>query len=180
VLTAPLWISAVATTLGIFLIGLHDLRSGRGSAVAVAYSLASCLFFGASDVLLAEWAQRFGKFAFLGVVAVLIAVYSLIQVLLTNWRILILPAGARMPIVLGGLSLAGQGLMMGIALAFFNDPARVNVVYGSRGLWSLALVWFIGRWFGNDERHSSRKAMAGRVCGTLLVTGAIVLAMLGH
>jgi hypothetical protein len=66
---------------------------------------------------------------------------------------------------------------MGIALGFFNDAAGVNVVYGSRGIWSLAVVWFAGRLFGNAERSDSRDAMGLRLMGCLLVTAAIILVL---
>jgi hypothetical protein len=56
--------------------------------------------------------------------------------------------------------------------------AGVNVVYGTRGLWSIALVWWAGRWFGNTERTSAGgRVVAGRLLGAVLILTAVVLAM---
>jgi hypothetical protein len=72
-------------------------------------------------------------------------------------------------------------MAMGIALAFFNDPTGVNIIYSTRGMWSLALVWFAGSWFGNPERSSAGpRAMAWRFAGTSLITAAVILAVIAR
>jgi hypothetical protein len=113
-------------------------------------------------------------------IALLIGVFSLIQASISGRSAWKLPPGGAKPVLLGGFALAVQGMMVGVSLAFFNDPAGVNVVYGSRGLWSLIMVWFLGRWFGNAERHSSRDALLWRAAGALLITAAVALAATGR
>ena len=69
------------------------------------------------------------------------------------------PAAARRSVFQGAVLVMGQSMAMAMGLAWFNDPAAMNILYGTRGLWSLVLVWFAGRWFGNTERHTAQGAM---------------------
>ena len=177
-MTTGLWVASVLTPLGILLIGFKDLRKAQSGSRAVGFAILSSLLFGVSDVILQHWAPLYGGFAFLGAMAVMIALVSFTMLAATRWREMKLAPGALRPAVVGSTVLASQGMMMGYALGFFNDAGRVNIVYGSRGLWSILLVWLIGRWFGNDERHQSQDALGWRLAGTALLTVAIVLAFL--
>ncbi len=49
-----------------------------------------------------------------------------------------------------------------------------------RGLWSLALVWCVGHWLKNTERHAvGGRRMTARLVGALLILLAVVLAIRG-
>lgn len=178
-LSPKVWVACLLTAVGIFVMGRKDFKKSKTMVQAVVYCFLSCLFFAVSDVFLQAWAPRCGGMSFLGALATLVGVYSLIHVLVAQRHGLNAPQAARKSIAWGGLLLAAQGIVMGIALGFFNDAARVNVVYGSRGLWSLFLVWWVGSYFGNTESTDSREALVWRFAGCLLVTAAIVLALLG-
>jgi drug/metabolite transporter (DMT)-like permease len=172
------WLACFLAAAGIFLMGKMDFATGQGKGQAVGYCLISCAFFAVSDVILQKWAPEYGGYTFLGSLAALVGIYSLIHLGITGFSGLRLPPGARKSIVWGGVLLAAQGITMGVALGFFHDAARVNVVYGSRGLWSLFLVWFVGKRFGNAEATDSKEAFGWRIGGCLLVTAGIVLALL--
>jgi carbohydrate-selective porin OprB len=65
-----------------------------------------------------------------------------------------------------------------MAHAIHGHAAGVNVVYGTRGLWSLALVWWAGRWFGNTERaEAGRRVILARLAGAALLLAAVALAV---
>jgi len=40
------------------------------------------------------------------------------------------------------------------------------------------LVWMVGRWFGNRERHAGRGVMIGRLAGAGLIMLGVVLVFL--
>ncbi len=176
VLPWTLWVAALAASGGIFLIGFRDFRQGRGSPVAFFLAIASCLCFGISDIFTQMWGTRYGGLAFLGANAAALGVYSLIHAALTGPRQLLLPAGTRVPVLLGSCALAAQGFLIAYSLMVFNDATGVNVVYATRGLWSLVLVWFAGKWFENHERRTSRDALLWRAAGSALVLAAVALA----
>jgi hypothetical protein len=68
-----------------------------------------------------------------------------------------------------------QSITFVSALAVFGKATNANIIYASRGLLSVLLVWMIGHWFQNAEQHLGPKVMRWRLIGTLLMMSAIVL-----
>jgi hypothetical protein len=92
-----------------------------------------------------------------------------------------LPSGARRWTVSACLLLAVQGMAMGLALVFFQDPTGVNILYSTRGLWAVLLVWCAGSWFANRERErAGRTTMILRLAGTLFITTGVVIAVIAR
>jgi len=88
------------------------------------------------------------------------------------------PRGAWRWIALATTLSAIQAVLVAGTIAVWRDAAGVNVVYGTRGLWSLALVWWAGSWFGNAERRDSGPSvLAARAIGAALILSAVVLAL---
>jgi len=77
-------------------------------------------------------------------------------------------------IIGGGCTLAVQACGVAWAIVTIGATAT-NVLYNSRGLWSVVLVWTIGHWFGNAERGRGRAVMLRRLAGSLLLLVAILL-----
>ncbi len=180
-LPTGLWVAAILTTVGILVLGWRDLQRGRGKAAAVGLCLLSSGIFAGADVLIGHWAGPFGRGAFLGTAFVGIGLLSL-----ATWRhqapgVFKIPAPARRMLALGAVLMTVNTLAMGLCIAGFNDPTGINVVYGTRGLWSLALVWYVGsRWFGNAERETSGGAMGLRLTGSLLILAAVAAAVVAR
>ena len=178
-LPVGLWLAAGLTTGGILLLGWRDLQRGQGKATVVGWCLLSSLIFAGADVSIGHWAEGFGRAAFLGTVFLSIGVLSLAMVRWQAPRVFQVPPAARPYLVLGTVIMTLNSLAMGLCIAACNDPTGVNIVYGTRGLWSIALVWFVGqRWFGNEERETAGKVMRLRLAGSLLILSAVVVAVL--
>ena len=62
----------------------------------------------------------------------------------------------------------------------FHNATAANVIYSSRGLWSVVAVWAIGHWFANRERHLGAEVLRWRLAGAGLMMAAIALVLLGH
>lgn len=70
-----------------------------------------------------------------------------------------------------------QAFIITVTIAMWRDAAGVNVLYATRGLMSLALVWLVGNWLGNTERQAvGGRTMAFRVLGGALILGAVTIA----
>ena len=54
-----------------------------------------------------------------------------------------------------------------------GDPVGVNIVYALRGLWSVGLVFFLGRWVGNREAGLPGRVLGVRALGAGLLFGAV-------
>lgn len=176
--SGALWIAAVSTTLGIFVMGLADLKGGGPFGAILAMALASALVFGLSDVFVNAWARDFGAMPFLAVGSGTVALWSL-AMWFCQGRPRFFPSGAGTKAAwAGAVFIALQAMVMSIALALFDDATGINVVYASRGLWAVALVVVFGRFLGNSEHRDSGRAFLWRVAGTVLLTFAIVVAVM--
>ena len=71
--------------------------------------------------------------------------------------------------------MAAQAMVLISTLAIFQDGTAVNVIYNLRGLWSVAAVWFVGHWFGNEERQLGRETLGWRLAGAVVLSAAVVL-----
>jgi drug/metabolite transporter (DMT)-like permease len=174
-------VAAALTTGGVLLTGITDFKPGRRAGVTTALALGCAAAFSVTDVLIQVWASRFGVFNFLALMFAALAVESLVLLPFLGVRTLIAPAAAWRWIGLAiGLS-ATQAILITGTIGIWKDAAGVNVVYGTRGLWSLVLVWWAGHWFGNAERHeTSPGRMLTRAAGAVLILTAVVLSVLGN
>ncbi|MDB6071015.1 MAG: hypothetical protein JWL81_2186, partial [Verrucomicrobiales bacterium] len=159
-------------------LGWKDLRQGRGKGRAVGWCLLSSCIFAGADVLIGHWAGPFGRAAFLGTAFTAIGAGSLISYKWLAPGLFAVPRAAWSGTALGAVLMTVNTLAMALCIAGFNDPTGINVVYGTRGLWSLGLVWFVGsRWFGNEERADSKGSMGLRLVGSLLILAAVSVAV---
>ena len=128
--------------------------------------------------MLTAWAKPFAPLTFLTISSLVVGALTFV-VWIAQGRKKILPApGPRGWTIAGGVIVAGQAIMIGVALAFFNDATGINVVYASRGLWAIVLIYWFGKLLGNDERTTSGKHFGWRFLGTTLLTAAVVMAVI--
>lgn len=170
-----LWAAAVLSTTAIALLnwsrGVHHhhvtltLLAAGGSATCFA------LF----DVLVAKWSPGWGMGRFLPTMLGFLALFSCGTI--SQFPAPLTSISSRAwPWLLGGsLVLALQSVAFVSSVATFGNPTEANVVYSSRGLWSVVLVWLIGHWFGNQEQHLGGAILRWRLIGAALMMAAIVL-----
>jgi hypothetical protein len=75
----------------------------------------------------------------------------------------------------GGLLLGLQASCIAYSIIAFQAATASNVLYNSRGVWSVLLVWVAGHWFGNVERGQGTRVMVRRLIASALILLAIVL-----
>ena len=178
-----LWIAAALTAAGVFLMGAGDFgEKAHGHAGAVAAALISSGIFGVCDVWVSMWSQPFAAMTFLAISSMGVGVISLVLWLLQGCPSLKMAPGTPAgPFVVWGAAVLGiQAVAMGLALSYFDDATGINVAYASRGLWAILIVALVGPFFGNHERHASGRAFRWRVAGTVLLTVAVVLAVVAR
>src|SRR5699024_5460771 len=113
----------------------------------IPYSLVSAFLFASTDVMVQEWAGEWGVTRFMPVMLALVAMYSLVFLpFFRNPLFSVEPGGWRW-LGLGGGLLGAQAVGMGFALGLFGNATAMNIAYSSRGVWSVVLIWFAGKWF---------------------------------
>jgi len=181
-MSALMWIAAVLTTGGIFMMSATDFKTPRGARLAgpVSMALVSASFFALADVVMQKFAPQFGGRMFLAVMSGTNGLLSAAVMLLGFNRPPIPWSRATAWSVAGSVLVASQSFLMGLALAFHSDAIGVNVVYATRGLWSLMVVALLGPLIGNRERHDSGRAYGVRIAAALLLLGGVVVAVIGR
>lgn len=173
-----LWAAALLATLGIGLLNRRGAAGGHrrvGLTIVTAGGAAAC--YAMLDVLVQQWSPLWGLGRFLPLVLWISAGLSLgfiprfraplSRIPWTTWRWL-----------LGGTALIGiQSAIFVSLIAAKGHAASINVVYASRGLWSVLLVWWLGHWVHSREQHLERGVLVARLAGAALMLIAIALVL---
>ena len=179
VASANIWIGALLSLFAVFLLGgKQSARKGR-ILPSIGFGFCSALFFAMADVLV----QINGtKMPFGPLVAILfgsVALYSVVLIPLFKSPMSDISGSAWRWMSLGSILVAGQAIGMAYTFATFGNATLVNIIYSSRGVWSVLLVWVIGHWFANTENTGGKSLMMLRMIGAVLMTLAIILALSG-
>lgn len=172
------WIAAFLATAALGLLGGGKTALRGKLWPTIPFALLSSLSFALCDVLVQEWGPGWGATRFLPVMFALVAVYSLAFLPFFRNPLFAVDRGGWRWLAGGGVLLGVQGVMMGYGLATFGNATAMNIVYSSRGVWSILLIWLVGEWFTNDERMLGRGVMGRRLIGAGMLLVAVVLVVL--
>ena len=172
-----LWGAALLTTVALTLLGGGKLSStARHKFVeTLLYAGLSALTFSVTDVTTQKWCQPWGTAAFVPRFLWVCAVLSLALIPLFTGRLRDIKGRTLGWLGVGAFLLSLQGLILYVVIGHYGHATAINVVYNSRGLWTIILVWAAGSWFANMENRSGKGAMTGRLAGSVLLLLAIVL-----
>ena len=175
-LTVSQWAAAGLTTAGVLVMGFTDLRPGRSLGVTTALALGCAGAFALTDVLIQMWASRFGVWNFLALLFTSMGLFSLVGLAFFGRSALRAPATAWKWLGFG-VGMSGiQAILITGSIGIWKDAAGANVVYWTRGLLSIAFVWFFGHRLKNTERHAAGgRAMLQRTIGGVLILAAVFL-----
>jgi drug/metabolite transporter (DMT)-like permease len=177
--TPAMWLAVVLTACATALLGGGSAVKRDALFRSLLYGFSAASAFALTDVLQQRWVKLWGFTHYAPTMFTTVAVLSLGMIPFFHGKLRALPAAGWRWSVVGGALLSVQAL--GIAWAIITIGATTtNVLYNSRGVWSVVLVWTIGHWFGNAERTQGRAVMVRRLCGSALLLGAIVLVTQRH
>ena len=178
-----LWISAVLVAVALAILRGPADRVHHRFWATVFFAAGSSSAFALCDIFFQLWTRVWGVGLFIPMV---FGVVCMLSFTLLRW----FPpsagvvAGSTWKWLIAGCVLNGlQTLGIVICVGLFRHPnaaTAVNIVYNSRGIWSVLLVWILGDWFGNIEREQGARVMAARFTGAVLLLSAIVITLLQH
>lgn len=175
-LTTGQWLAAAFATAGVVIMGLTDFRGGNRAGLTTTTALGCAAAFALTDTMIQAWGPRFGAFGYLALVFAGVGMLSLALLPYFGRTSLRAPAQTWKWILLGTALSGVQAIIITGTIAVWQDAAGVNVVYATRGLWSIALVWSVGHWMKNTERHTTGgRRMGLRLAGAMLIVAAVVL-----
>ena len=177
-LTGGIWTAAFLSSVGIGL--LHFSRPPVGSRVGTTILIAglAAASYALFDVLVQKWSTAWGAGRFLPVMMGFVALYSL-PFRPARGETETAAQKARGWTIAGAVCLALQAILFVSSIAIYHQAAVANVLYSSRGLWSIVAVWAVGHWLGNYEARISRGHLAWRIAGATILVIAILCAVWG-
>jgi drug/metabolite transporter (DMT)-like permease len=185
-ISARLWTAAALSSVAIALLNLSPGHAHRRVGTTIALSALGATSYACFDVLVQKWSPAWGTGSFLPIVMTCAALYSLPLRRFDVRRLgLSDPAHAASPgpsgppympwLLAGAMCFAMQGLTFITSVSIYRHATVANVLYSSRGLWSVVAVWAIGHWFENREQHLGAKVLAWRFIGAILLMAAILM-----
>ena len=178
-----LWLAAVLAVLSLLLLrGPRRNPFDRFWSTAL-YAMGSSASFALCDVSFQAWSRVWGFGLFIPLV------FALVCALTFGLRRFFPErrgpfSGKTCRWLVTGCALNGlQTLGMFICISLFrhaNAATAINIVYNSRVIWSVLLVWVVGHWFENIERERGTKVIVSRFAGSVLLLSAIMITLLGH
>ena len=177
--TPAMWAAVALTAVATALLGASARVKRDALFRSLLYGFSAAAAFAFTDVLQQRWVKAWGFSHYAATMFLTVAVLSFGLVPFFRESLRALPAAAWRWGLAGGALLAVQAL--GIAWSIVNLGATTtNVLYNSRGIWSVVLVWSVGHWFGNAERTQGRAVMLRRFVGSALLLAAIALIAQQH
>jgi drug/metabolite transporter (DMT)-like permease len=179
---ARLWTAAALSTVAVAMLNVTSGHSHRRVGTTIVLAALGAAAYACFDVLVQKWSPAWGTGRFLPIAMASAGVYSLALQFdrpgptsheqrvarYTPW----LAAGAA--------SFAVQGLMFITSISIYRHATTANVLYSSRGLWSVVAVWAIGHWFANREQHLGAQVLAWRLVGAVLLMAALLMILLNQ
>jgi drug/metabolite transporter (DMT)-like permease len=171
------WCAAAISSGAALLLAGGRPKNGRGVWPGVVGGLSAALAFSSVDVLYQQWAGALGVWKFSAYVAIAMALWSLTLLPILEdawWK---LPSTAIRAFIPGLFATVIQVLLMAYCVVELKGAAWANLLYSSRGLWSILLVWGAGAAFGNSESEAGRNVMVWRLAGAGSMLAAITLVL---
>jgi drug/metabolite transporter (DMT)-like permease len=174
------WVAAGLSSGAIVLLntGGRGMVHRRVGATILWAALAACAY-ALTDVLVQKWAPAWGVGRFLPLMFGSLALVSFALIPRFHAPLRSVPSAAWPWLLPGAVVLAVQAAGMTYALGVYGDATAVNIVYASRGLWSVVAVWLVGHWFGNEEQALPTHLLRNRLGGAALMLAAIGLVVFG-
>lgn len=174
VVTPAMWFAVLLTAAATAMLGGGGKVQRDALFRSLLYGFSAASLFGLTDVLQQGWVRQWGFTHFAPAMFLWVALLSFTLVPFFRGSLRALPALSWRWAIGGGamLALQASGIAWGIV---YIGATTTNVLYNSRGVWSVVLVWTIGHWFGNTESTHGRAVMIRRLCGSALLLAAIAL-----
>jgi drug/metabolite transporter (DMT)-like permease len=171
------WIASFLTVLALALLRGQKQKGKDHFVRTVVYSLLCAGCFALCDVLIQKWAPLCGPNTFLAIMFLIVGILSLAFIPMFAKTRLRFSRQDTAWLALSIVFISFQAVAMGVALSRYGNATAINIVFSSRGMWSVLFIWWFGRLLGNDESLLGRRAFWERLVGSALILVAIVLVM---
>lgn len=171
-----MWVAVVCAAIAVFVMGFRN-KTAVGVAPVV-LSLAAALVFGLTDAVTGLKSALVGRDAFLSTMMSVVVVLSL-PVLVVGIRHRRRSGRAKgdatRAMLIGSALIAAQFTVMILVISSFGNPSQANVLYATRGLWSVVLLFVLNRTGrGRHMEEAGPALIVRRLVAALLLVVAVV------
>jgi hypothetical protein len=168
------------STAAIAMLNFSGTHPHRRVGTTILLAALGAAAYACLDVLVQKWSPLWGTGRLLPIAMASAGVYSVVlrrfdaprrdnprtSSAYTRW------------VIGGAVCLSVQGLMFITSISIYGQATSSNVLYSSRGLWSVVAVRGIGHWFANREQHLGSRVLAWRFIGAILLMAALLMVLL--
>lgn len=174
-LPGKLWISAGLAGVAVALLGWPN-KHYRPSFISLGLAILTSAGFGLVDALVPQFARYGDKFNLLFVMVTTMGVLSIPVIPFCREKFFEWKPEADKWLLWGSILVAAQAVLMSRAVGFYEVPTEVNILYASRGLWSIVFAIWLGKMIGLQDASSNKAVATRRILGaSLLVVGIILI-----
>ncbi len=176
---ATTWIACGLTAIALVILRTPNSTTSHSFRRTAVIVLLAVFSFALCDTCFQHWAKNWGvlRFAAITFSTSSLAAFALIPLFDTPWRQMTRPAKSH--VLIGCVLCAVPALCMGLALGRYGHAPEVNVVYSTRAVFSIIIVWVLGHQIGSIEHTAAIGVLLRRLAGVAVLMGAIVLILFG-
>ena len=169
------WMAASLTAVAVALIGWPVREHGRASAKGIVLAIGSAASFSLLDSMVPHFSHQTDP------VRMLFCIFcplGLLSLLLLPWKEEALfrrDNQGDIWVWRSGGMIAFQAVLMSTAIACYRVPTEVNIVYSSRGLWTILFVAWLGKKLSLGEGSLTPWVKGRRLAGSILLGICILL-----
>jgi drug/metabolite transporter (DMT)-like permease len=175
-----LWSAAALSSVAIALLNIGGAHPHTRVGTTIVLAALGAAGYACLDVLAQKWSPLWGAGRFVPIAMICAAGYS---IALRRFDKPQTAPSTRSPaaytrwVAAGAVCFAMQGLAFLTSIAIYGRATSANVLYSSRGLWSVVAVWAVGHWFANREQHLGARVLGWRLVGAILLMMALVMVL---
>lgn len=173
--SGALWLAAALSCVGIAFLNRTGTHRRHHVTRTVVLALLAAACYALFDVLVMSWAPLWGTGRFLPITLLMAGILSLAFIPFFETPKTKPSFQARRALFGGALFIGLQAIILVSALARFGDATAMNVIYCTRGLWSVLVVWWLGHYFANTERNLGPGILRTRLLGATCLCAAVGL-----
>ena len=178
--TPPSWrlfAASAITMFAVFLMGISNVRFTRQTLLTIVFVVLANLCFAFSDCVIQVAMSDAGPLWFVSAMYFSTFLCSFGLMPFFKAPLKSIPKSAWKWALPGGVVMAVQGFLLVAAIGGFKIATEANIIYASRGLWSIVIIWFAGKSLGIHEKNIGKSMMLRRLAGASLLMLAVVTAI---
>ncbi len=172
------WAGAFMAAGGVTVIGWSNPKTRPPRTNALALGVISAAVLALCDVVVQKYGGRFGPRHFVMGLLATTALWSFLFIPFLRNGFRDMPPATWKWVLPAAVIMGLQGCGIGLILSIYGRATAVNIIYTSRGLWSILAVWWLGRYLGIAESGFGWRIMARRLLGAALLMASILLVLL--